>query len=72
MAEPLARPSEAPTREFAIQITQFLDEKKAEQIVVYDVEKLIQITSYFILASATSTRALKSLAEGLERRTKTS
>ena len=65
MGEPLAKRSEATAREVAIEVAQFLRDKKAENVIIFDVEELLPLTSFFVIASAASARALRSLSAGL-------
>ncbi len=65
MGEPLAKRSEATAREVAIEVAQFLRDKKAENVIIFDVAELLPLTSFFVIASAGSARALRSLSEGL-------
>ncbi|HIC23268.1 MAG: ribosome silencing factor [Planctomycetota bacterium] len=45
----------------------FLFEHKAEDILVLRVQELLQICSYFILASGRSSRQVRTLGDGVER-----
>lgn len=64
MNEPLAQAEELDARAIAEQVAQFLDSKRAEQIAILDVQKLIQISSYFVVATGTSQRGLQTLGDG--------
>jgi ribosome-associated protein len=46
---------------------QFLDAKKAENIVVLDLRKVANISDYFIVATAANSPHLSSLNDGLQR-----
>lgn len=45
----------------------FLDDKKAENIVILDLRKVANISEYFIVATAANAPHLKSLSDGLQR-----
>lgn len=47
-----------------------LEDIKAQDITVLDVTKLTQITSYMVIASATSTRQAKALAHSVQEKLK--
>lgn len=71
MAEPLSkspedRADERSAGDYAVEVARLLDAKRAEDIVVIDVRELLYITSYFVIASGTSTRALQSLRDGIK------
>lgn len=51
----------------AVRVAQFLHEKRARDIVVFRVRELLPIASFFVIASANSTRATSTLADGVER-----
>ena len=64
MGEALAKSSFARSpRQLAIEVARVLDAKRGEQILVIDVEKLLPITSCFVIVTGSSDRHLKSLAE---------
>ncbi len=69
MGEPLARHLREgiSDREIAVEVARFLDSKRAEDIVILDVGELLPITSYFVLATGTSSRALRAIAADLDR-----
>jgi len=46
---------------------QFLDAKKAENIVLLDLREVANIADYFIVATAANTPHLKALGDGLHR-----
>ena len=54
-------------REVAIAVAQLLDERRAEDISVIDVRAVLPITSYFVIASGSSARALKMLGDAAEK-----
>ncbi|HHY53599.1 MAG TPA: ribosome silencing factor [Clostridiales bacterium] len=45
---------------------QILDSKKAEDIVVLDIQKLTSLGDYFVIASANNTTLVQTLAEEVE------
>ena len=51
-------------------ICEALLEKKAQDIQVLQVERLTELTEYFVICSATSTTQVKSLADNVEWRLK--
>ena len=57
-------PLERLAKGVATEIASFLDSKRATEIVVLDVRDLMQITSYFVIATGSSSRALSTLAAG--------
>ena len=50
--------------ELAHAIVDALEDKKGEDIILLDLEKISQFTSYFVICSGTSDRMLDALAEG--------
>ena len=50
--------------ELAHTIVNALEDKKGEDIILLDLEKISQFTSYFVICSGTSDRMLDALAEG--------
>ena len=53
-------------KELALKIAEFLDSKKAENILVLDVANLTSIAEYFVIASARNTVQVRTMAEDLE------
>lgn len=53
-------------KELALHIAEFLDSKKAENILVLDVAHLTSIAEYFVIASARNTVQVRTMAEDLE------
>lgn len=53
-------------RETAIAIANALDDKKAQDIKVLQIEDLTVVTDYFVIANGTSTTQVKALAEEVE------
>lgn len=45
----------------------FLDDKKAENIAVLDLQKLANLSDYFVIATAANAPHLKALGDGLQR-----
>ena len=58
------------TKNLIKHICSSLDTRKAEDILVLDIQSVSSIADYFIIASADSERAVKSLAENLVREVK--
>ena len=58
------------TKDLIKYICSSLDNKKGEDVLVLDIQSLSSIADYFIIASANSERAVKSLAENLVREVK--
>ncbi len=54
------------SKELAIEAVKILDNKKAEDISLIEIEDLTIIADYFLLASATSNTHAKSLVEEVE------
>lgn len=50
-----------------LKAVQFLDAKKAENIVILDLRKVANISDYFIVATAANSPHLSSLNDGLQR-----
>ncbi len=53
-------------RDLAIRMAQILNEKKAESVTVLKVDDVTMLTSYFVIASGTSTTHVGALADELE------
>lgn len=53
------------TLELAHTIVDALEDKKGENIILMDLEKVAMFTSYFVICSGTSDRMLSALAEGV-------
>ncbi len=65
-AEPKpAAPADLP--EVVRKAVQFLDDKKAENIVILDLRGVANISDYFVVATAANVPHLKSLSDGLQR-----
>ncbi|MGE3163606.1 MAG: ribosome silencing factor [Planctomycetota bacterium] len=58
--------AEVDAQEVAMQVATFLDSKRAEEIAVLFVRDLIQVSSYFVIATGTSKRVLQTLADGCQ------
>ena len=54
------------SREHALIAARAADEKKASDIVIQDVEKLLVITDYFVLATGQNVRQVLSIVEAVE------
>ena len=50
--------------ELAHTIVEALEDKKAENIILLDLEKIAMFTSFFVICSGTSDRMLNALADG--------
>lgn len=59
------------SRELVVAAARAAASKQARDVVVLDVRKLIVITDYFLIASGTSDRQVRALAEEIERSVKT-
>lgn len=53
-------------KELARQITKVLDQKKAEDIKVIEIQELTIVADYFVIASGTSNTHTKSLVDDVE------
>ena len=51
------------SKKLALLCREFADNKKAENIVVLDVQKLSSVTDYFVIASGTSTPHLRAIVD---------
>ncbi len=47
-------------------ISRFASDIKAQKIVILDMRRVVNFCDYFVLCSGTSTRQVKSIAEGIE------
>jgi ribosome-associated protein len=66
MAEKIVLNDKETSHELANMIAELALEKKAEDIVVMDVEKIAGFTSYFVIATGTSDVHLKTLADYID------
>lgn len=57
---------EATSRELALAAARAASDKQAERVVILDVRDLIVITDYFVIATASSDRQVKSVTEVIE------
>ena len=48
-----------------------MEDKKAEDIILLDLRKIVTFTDYFIICTATSSRMLNALADGVVEKTRT-
>lgn len=55
-------------RDWVLEAAAAAADKKAERIVILDVSKQLVITDYFVIASGTNDRQVKTIAEEVERR----
>lgn len=53
--------------EIAVSVARYLHGKRAEDVVVLRVRELLPIASYFVLASAGSSRSAQTLSDGLQK-----
>jgi len=53
--------------EFAEKAIKFLEEKKAENIVILDLRDVANIADYFVVATAANAPHLKALGDGMQR-----
>lgn len=53
--------------EFLTKAVRFMDDKKAENIVVLDLREVANIAEYFVIATAANAPHLKALGDGLQR-----
>jgi len=53
--------------EFLTQTVEFLDARKAENIVVLDLREVANIADYFVVATAANAPHLNALADGMQR-----
>jgi ribosome-associated protein len=59
--------SEATSEEVALTAAEAADSRKADDIVLLDVGRVLAITDVFLVASASNTRQVRSVAEEIER-----
>jgi ribosome-associated protein len=59
--------SEATSEEVALTAAEAADAKKADDIVLLDVGRVLAITDVFLVASASNPRLVRSVAEEIER-----
>jgi ribosome-associated protein len=69
MREPHRRSAPAPGRslELARQAARICDEKRAEEIVILDLQQICDFTDFFVIATATSGPQMKGLVRALEK-----
>lgn len=65
--EQAGRPVESDSRVLAVSAARAAAEKQASRIVVMDVRELIVITDYFVVASGSSDRQIRTIVEEIER-----
>ncbi len=54
------------SKKLAVVIAQLAFDKKAEDIVVLDMRKVVNFCDYFVICSGTSDRHVKSIADGID------
>lgn len=54
------------SKQIATKITRFADDKKALEIVILDMRKLVNFCDFFVIATGTSDRHVKAIVEGIE------
>ncbi len=64
-AKPVKKAPELP--DVILKSVKFLDDKKAENIVILDLRKVANISEYFVVATAANAPHLKALGDGLQR-----
>jgi ribosome-associated protein len=52
--------------ELAKKCASFADDKKAEKIVILDMREVVNFCDYFVLCTATSSRHIKAVADGVD------
>ena len=65
-ADASTAPEGADATDFAIEAARLLNDFKCEDVMVFDVRGLSELTNHVILASGTSDRQMRSLADDLE------
>ncbi len=63
MAQPASQKGNLDPKQVALQVAELLDSKRGVEIVIVEVVKFLPITSYFVIATGSSTRVLQSLSE---------
>ncbi len=58
------------SKEIAIACAKIADEKKAQDIVILDVDKISAITDYFVICSAINERQLHAIADDMDKEMK--
>ena len=58
--------SKTSSRQIAKQIAEFASDKKAEDIIVLDMRKIVNFCDYFVICSGNTNRQVKAIAEGIE------
>ena len=58
------------SKEIAITCAKIADEKKAQDIVILDVDKISAITDYFVICSAINERQLHAIADDMDKEMK--
>jgi len=58
------------SQRLAQQVAEFAGDMKAQDIVILDMRELVNFCDYFVIATGTSDRQAKAIAEGIEERLK--
>jgi ribosome-associated protein len=58
------------SKEIAVKCAKIADEKKAQNIVILDVDKISSITDYFVICSAINERQLHAIADEIDKQMK--
>ncbi len=58
------------SKEIAVKCAKIADEKKAQDIVILDVDKISSITDYFVICSAINERQLHAIADEIDKQMK--
>ncbi len=58
------------SKEIAIACAKIADQKKAQDIVILDVDKISSITDYFVICSAINERQLRAIADEIDKELK--
>ncbi|MFO7841207.1 MAG: ribosome silencing factor [Fidelibacterota bacterium] len=66
MVKPLAANKKEASRELALKIAELALEKKAEDVVIMDVEEISGFTNYFVIATGNSDVHLKTLSDHIQ------
>jgi len=53
------------SKQLANKVVQFADDKKAQDIVILDMRRVVNFCDYFVIATGTSDRQVKAIAEGI-------
>ena len=70
MKETSIRKKVLASQRLAKKVAAFADDMKAQDIVILDMRALVNFCDYFVIATGTSDRQAKAIAEGIEERLK--